>query len=461
MSLQRKTVLILTAAIPWLLVTAAQQASEFNPQPEPPARAQETLSAPGAPKAAYPARMPKHVEPGNDDPHAIEPGNDDPHAIEPGNDDPHAIDPARTPAMQPRSGPLPTGTGQAVSPGINRKAGATAGDTLGAKPVARAGLEPVIVQPANDATIMLGLNQYRCINIVARHQPSAECYPDMDDWGKCAWYLFAERQTYNDQSQQFEDLGDGKNELINSNGKTAGGQMCLKAGRHRIRVGAMHYSMPDRTRLYGTYYSDWHDLQAMQGIAKGAIPAEKVSGDRVGGFESPIPGLGSPPGTQPPAVTGIPASVLPGIRTKHPDGSAEQKRPISGDEPGVGKQAALARPLITLPAANARFTTPVSFTARARLAPGKQVTYGIRPQGRDRAVAKSRSGRFSNLALASGGYCVYVTYEPSGPASQCVPFTVRLAVPRAPLAAPQPVSPPLSAPVKSPPVRHRSMEPLD
>ena len=59
MSLQRKTVLILTAAIPWLLVTAAQQASEFNPQPEPPARAQETLSAPDAPKAAYPARMPK------------------------------------------------------------------------------------------------------------------------------------------------------------------------------------------------------------------------------------------------------------------------------------------------------------------------------------------------------------------------------------------------------------------
>jgi hypothetical protein len=96
--------------------------------------------------------------------------------------------------------------------------------------------------------------------------------------------------------------------------------------------------------------------------------------------------------------------------------------------PTVKKQVVLARPVISYPKANTTFTAPVDFTVKARVAAGKAPTYGVRAAARNQVVAKNHTGRFSKLA--AGQYCVYVRYDPNGPESACVPFSVRLAVER-------------------------------
>ena len=96
----------------------------------------------------------------------------------------------------------------------------------------------------------------------------------------------------------------------------------------------------------------------------------------------------------------------------------------------------LAKPVISYPKANTLFTAPVDFTVTAKVTAGKAVTYGVRAAARNQVVAKNHTGRFRKLA--AGEYCVYVRYDPNGPSSQCVPFTVRLAVKREPVQVPAP-----------------------
>ncbi len=163
---------------------------------------------------------------------------------------------------------------------------------------------------------------------------------------------------------------------------------------------------------------------------------------------------------KPPAMAKAPAAAALKPQLRHPVDTASQLPPVTDEQPGMKRQVVLARPVITYPQPNTKFTAPASFSVRAKLVSGKEVRYGLRPPGL-RDVAPGSKSRFSNLK--AGNYCVYVTYHPGGPESQCVPFSVRLPIKRAPMqATPKPVTPstPTLAPKPVSPAPIKKMKPV-
>ncbi|MGB5440536.1 MAG: hypothetical protein WBN57_12390 [Gammaproteobacteria bacterium] len=120
---------------------------------------------------------------------------------------------------------------------------------------------------------------------------------------------------------------------------------------------------------------------------------------------------------------------------------AEQKRQLK-PPPEIEVKTVVAKPVIIYPTPNAiiykrgdpvkspggRTTRTVDLAVKANVIPGRRVNYHIAMPGRPSGIAPfpNRDGRFENLRV--GEYCVYVRYEPDGPESKCVPFSVRLAV---------------------------------
>lgn len=160
---------------------------------------------------------------------------------------------------------------------------------------------------------------------------------------------------------------------------------------------------------------------------------------------------GPAPAMQPPPMQRMPAPAVPMAQPRQPvSDPANEKAPVTDTyKPEIEQRAMLAKPVITYPAPNASFTSPARFTAKARFISGRKVFFGVRRDGQRRDVARSNNGSFSNLG--PGNYCVYVTYDPGGPISDCVPFAVRLAVKRAPAQqtpAPAPKPAPVTPPMK-------------
>lgn len=152
---------------------------------------------------------------------------------------------------------------------------------------------------------------------------------------------------------------------------------------------------------------------------------------------------GPAPTLQPPPMTKAPPTAKPVVpMTRQRIDTASQKAPIITEQPGIKRQVMLAQPLITYPKKNTIFTTPASFNVNAKLVSGKKLKYALRKPGQFDDYLKNNTGHFSNIN--PGKYCIYVAYEPGGPASECVPFSVRLAMKKAPVmrTAPKPVTQP-------------------
>ena len=151
---------------------------------------------------------------------------------------------------------------------------------------------------------------------------------------------------------------------------------------------------------------------------------------------------GPTPTLQPPPLARAPAVAAAVPMTRQRVDTASQKAPVTAEQPGMKRQVGLARPEITYPTPNATFTAPAKVTAKASLVSGKKHIYGLRQQGQTRDIARNGNGQFANLN--AGNYCVYVAYDPAGPASDCIPFTVRIAMKRPPAmqTAPKPITQP-------------------
>lgn len=188
-------------------------------------------------------------------------------------------------------------------------------------------------------------------------------------------------------------------------------------------------------------------------------PVIKPMQDMSQPMSGPAPRLQTQPITRAPAV----AAPVPMAGTRVDP--ATQKAPVQVDlQPQLPRQVTrIPQPVITYPTPNMTFTAPANFTAKARLVGGMKATYFTRKMG-VRAEIKSNDGRFANLA--PGRYCVYVRYNSSGLSSHCVPFSVNLAVKRAPAlqTTPKPVVQPAPTiapkPVSPAPMRKTQPTPM-